>query len=63
MGIEFSPRRAVWIDFAETPPAPVLPEQEAADLERLDLLYRSLCAMLYNYVPTSGHPGGSISSG
>jgi transketolase len=26
-------------------------------------MYRSLCAMLYNYVPTSGHPGGSISSG
>ena len=27
------------------------------------LLYRSLCTMLYNYVPMSGHPGGSISSG
>ena len=27
------------------------------------MLYRSLCALLYNYVPTSGHPGGSISSG
>jgi transketolase len=26
-------------------------------------MYRSLCAMLYNYVPASGHPGGSISSG
>jgi len=26
-------------------------------------MYRSLCAMLYNYVPMSGHPGGSISSG
>ncbi len=28
-----------------------------------DLVYRSLCAVLYNYVPMSGHPGGSISSG
>jgi len=32
-------------------------------LEKLDLAYRSLCAMLYNYAPMSGHPGGSISSG
>lgn len=63
MGRTFSPRRAAWIDFGSEPPAPVLSEQEAADFERLDLLYRSLCAMLYNYVPTSGHPGGSISSG
>ncbi|MBM3200428.1 hypothetical protein FJZ53_05815, partial [Candidatus Woesearchaeota archaeon] len=31
--------------------------------ENFDLIYRSLCAMLYNYVPMSGHPGGSISSG
>ncbi len=28
-----------------------------------DMIYRSLCALLFNYVPTSGHPGGSISSG
>ena len=32
-------------------------------LEKLDVLYRALCAVLYNFVPTSGHPGGSISSG
>jgi transketolase len=32
-------------------------------LEKLDLAYRTLCAMLYNYAPLSGHPGGSISSG
>lgn len=63
MGRAFSPRRAVWIDLGETPPEPALTAREAADFERLDLLYRSLCAMLYNYVPTSGHPGGSISSG
>ncbi|MCX7648727.1 MAG: hypothetical protein N2Z60_08955, partial [Elusimicrobiales bacterium] len=25
--------------------------------------YRTLCAVLYNFAPTSGHPGGSISSG
>src|SRR5512146_1592377 len=32
-------------------------------LALLDQLYRSVCSMLYNYVPMSGHPGGSISSG
>ncbi|MBI4669420.1 MAG: hypothetical protein HY747_09615 [Elusimicrobia bacterium] len=40
--------------------------EKIADLaffENLDLVYRTLCAALYNFVPTSGHPGGSISSG
>jgi len=32
-------------------------------LETFDAAYRTLCAMLYNYAPLSGHPGGSISSG
>ena len=31
--------------------------------DTLDLFYRTLCAVMYNYVPLSGHPGGSISSG
>ncbi|HUT85904.1 MAG TPA: hypothetical protein VMW66_03600 [Elusimicrobiales bacterium] len=31
--------------------------------ESMDLIYRTLCSILYNYVPLSGHPGGSISSG
>ena len=39
------------------------PPTLAAASSRFDLVYRSLCAMLYNYVPMSGHPGGSISSG
>jgi transketolase len=43
-------------------PAPLSPD-DLELFERFDLLYRSLCAMLYNYVPMSGHPGGSISSG
>ncbi|MBN1769861.1 MAG: hypothetical protein JXB32_01265, partial [Deltaproteobacteria bacterium] len=30
---------------------------------RIDVVYRTLCSILYNYVPLSGHPGGSISSG
>ena len=38
-------------------------EAELLAFEQLDAIYRSLCAMLYNYAPLSGHPGGSISSG
>jgi transketolase len=40
-----------------------LDEKHTALFEKLDLIYRTLCAVLYNFVPTSGHPGGSISSG
>ena len=40
-----------------------LSRDEVTSFETFDLVYRSLCAMLFNYVPTSGHPGGSISSG
>lgn len=40
-----------------------LSESEVKIFEKLEVLYRSLCAVLYNYVPLSGHPGGSISSG
>lgn len=32
-------------------------------LETFDTIYRSLCSMMYNFAPLSGHPGGSISSG
>ncbi len=31
--------------------------------EKIDLVYRTMCSILFNFVPTSGHPGGSISSG
>ncbi len=58
MTISFGPRRAAWIEVGPQAPPP-----EPDPLAVLDALYRSLCAMLYNYVPTSGHPGGSISSG
>ncbi|MBF0362545.1 MAG: hypothetical protein HQK49_16115 [Oligoflexia bacterium] len=32
-------------------------------LNDFDVLYRATCGILFNYVPKSGHPGGSISSG
>lgn len=60
--VPFGARRARWICMGQDTSGP-LSEQEVEAFETLDMIYRSLCAMLYNYVPTSGHPGGSISSG
>ena len=58
-------RRAVYIDISEELNRESLPlsEDELKAFEEFDLLYRCTCALLYNYVPMSGHPGGSISSG
>jgi len=66
MRLRFAPRRARYVKVNAKAAAAMLPPEPPAELvalERFDLLYRSLCALLYNYVPTSGHPGGSISSG
>ena len=65
MRLEFGPRRADYLEISsilksgESP----LSVEDAIQFENLDLIYRSLCALMYNYVPMSGHPGGSISSG
>ncbi|HSB06490.1 MAG TPA: hypothetical protein VLK23_15000, partial [Thermodesulfobacteriota bacterium] len=61
----FGPRRGIYIDILDEMKKGDLPLtlEEVQHIERFDLIYRSLCAMLFNYVPTSGHPGGSISSG
>lgn len=65
MPFSFGPRRGTYVNIAETLHQGNQPlvRKELECFERFDLFYRSLCAMLYNYVPTSGHPGGSISSG
>jgi transketolase len=63
MPVTFGTRRAEWIKLTEANVPPPLSAEELGRFEAVDLLYRSLCALLYNYVPTSGHPGGSISSG
>jgi transketolase len=63
MRLELGPRRGQHIDIATEKQLQPLAAQELAHYEAFDLLYRSLCALLYNYVPMSGHPGGSISSG
>jgi transketolase len=64
-GISFGPRRGVFIDAAERVTAEGAPLDAAtvSHFDTLDLFYRTLCAVMYNYVPLSGHPGGSISSG
>jgi transketolase len=65
MTLKFGPRRGVYIDISKEMKGAKKPLSDA-DLRRfemMDLLYRSLCTLLFNYVPVSGHPGGSISSG
>jgi len=41
---------------------PSLPVEDSDSLEFLDLCYRTLCAVMFNHA-SSGHPGGSVSSG
>lgn len=63
MELKLAPRRATYLDISlEATPNPLAPD-EVARLEEFDLIYRTLCAIMYNYVPLSGHPGGSVSSG
>ena len=65
MAMMFEPRRAEYVDISQQlkPSTVPLSDTEIKHFELFDLIYRSLCALLFNYVPTSGHPGGSISSG
>jgi len=62
---ELGPRRGVFVNITEEldGSAGQLSDEDLATLLFLDAQYRALCAILYNYVPGSGHPGGSISSG
>ncbi len=60
----FGPRRGKYYDVNDiVKEIKPLKREEVKNFEKLDNIYRTLCAILYNYVPTSGHPGGSISSG
>lgn len=62
---EFSKKRSAYADVTDflNHESCVLDLQEKEQLEKLDIIYRALVAILYNFVPSSGHPGGSISSG
>lgn len=63
--LNFGSRRAVYYDVLDVMDATKFElDASVRDLyEGIDLVYRTLCAILYNFVPMSGHPGGSISSG
>lgn len=62
--LAFGPRRGVLLDAAELAGRDGGPDAATlATFEAFDLVYRSLCALMFNFVPLSGHPGGSISSG
>jgi transketolase len=63
MAFTFGPRRGQYLNAAEHLDQNGITDAELAAFESFDLIYRTLCAALYNYVPASGHPGGSISSG
>ncbi len=65
MGFELGPRRGAYVNIEQElreAPGP-LSDADLSRFELFDLIYRSLCAAMYNYAPMSGHPGGSISSG
>ena len=63
MALKFGPRRGTYTDITKKMKGEGFSGEDKKHFENFDLIYRSLCALLYNYVPTSGHPGGSISSG
>jgi transketolase len=61
--LKLGPRRAVYFEIRPEVEKFDIPDDTVAMYEDYDLIYRTLCGILYNFVPTSGHPGGSISSG
>jgi transketolase len=65
MLLSFGLRRGEYLDIREAikEVGNPLKADEVKTFETFDLFYHSLCSMLFNYVPPSGHPGGSISSG
>lgn len=63
MQLQFGRRRAVVLNVKDELKKFQFSPDELKHFELYDLIYRTMCAVLYNYVPTSGHPGGSISSG
>ncbi len=61
--MEFGPRRNYFAEIDSKTASPGLSDETLKYFEDYDLIYRTLCGILYNFVPKSGHPGGSISSG
>lgn len=63
--ISFGPRRGIFINIAThiRKNGEPLDQATVENCNTFDLFYRTLCAVMFNFVPMSGHPGGSISSG
>ncbi|MFO7769587.1 MAG: hypothetical protein R6W82_11615 [bacterium] len=61
--LELDPRRSVYLDITDALGEFPVPDEQIQLWEDYDLIYRTLCGILYNFVPKSGHPGGSVSSG
>ncbi|MDD4998017.1 MAG: hypothetical protein PHI99_07680, partial [Syntrophales bacterium] len=65
MALTLGPRRGTYVDITEERKSgkTALTANRVKLLDDFDQIYRSLCTLLFNYVPASGHPGGSISAG
>ncbi len=65
MTFTLGPRRGAYCDATDLLKGrkPPVAAEQVKLLEEFDLIYRTLCMLLFNYVPVSGHPGGSISAG
>ncbi len=65
MAFALGPRRGTYVDVTDELKSgkPPVSANRVKLLEDFDLTYRTLCTLLFNYVPASGHPGGSISAG
>ena len=59
---DFAPRRGYYAEIGPKE-AKGVPADRVKMFDDFDLIYRTLCGILFNFVPKSGHPGGSISSG
>ena len=59
MAFAFGTRQGIYLDSKECLAAETMPltDKEIEESESFDLIYRCLCAALFNYVPASGHPG------
>lgn len=63
MQLQFGKRRATVLNAKDELGKFSFSGDEIKHFEFYDMIYRTTCAIMFNYVPTSGHPGGSISSG
>ena len=56
-------KRAAYFEATDYVNQYALDDSSKNALEMLDTAYRALAAVMFNFVPSSGHVGGSVSSG